>query len=463
MKNLLWGAVVVAALCAACGDTVSGTTDGSTPVDPGGGGNTNNNGGATSFTVAALCTEAADLSCESETRCLIGSPATKANCVAEAALSCEKQFGRRLRAGVLAIDNAAAARCVQGAKAASCDAPGFVPPECGEIFVEDGGAGASCQTSGDCRNGVCQGGGGAACAACVDYLADLTSCAGAGQCKPTSRCLSDGGATECVPKQAEGTTCASATDCFSNTCRFYSDIGESRCGLRPAGQPCGSVNDCQTARCGSVGSSPDGGTTCLAKVADGQACVSTSECAGRYSTCVNNKCDAIDYFSRKVDAGCGSDNHCQQGLGCQFQGSGTFCRPTGASIGDPCFNPGSECNRYLVCRPEVSGGTNKCLKYIDVNNLCDNSLGGALNNFCTDNTQCRQRDGGSGSTDTACLPDPGPGQPCFQGTCFGGFCGTDGGCQAFLNLGQQCTSSTFCQTESCATFDGGTPTCNSCF
>jgi hypothetical protein len=157
--------------------------------------------------------------------------------------------------------------------------------------------GGACSNTGECADGLYCGFGGT-CQARVDSGGACNSSSGwplaSDQCKGRQHCL---GATytapgRCVTPQDAGGPCSRAAGatgleagCLTG---LVCDAATSKCVLAPtAGQPCpDQLCDLLGAYCGGNG-------TCLAKVADGQACTSseqcspTAECGSSSRTCVS--------------------------------------------------------------------------------------------------------------------------------------------------------------------------------
>ncbi len=404
----------------------------------------------------SACQDLGDLHCSALARCGLLDPAQKPSCIVAESVQCERDFGRRLRAGALAIDPSRGQRCLEAFTGLTCSQIAFQPSECSNTFVPvvgNAATGEACSFDSDCKAGTCAGG--STCAACVAFL-NLGDDCSAGTCAPTAYCGSSDGGSACLARVADGQPCSTFNECRSNICNAYPDLGGNRCGLRPVGQPCANLSECQSSRCFGT-SSPDGGPVCQAKIPNGGTCDFSFECASPTAECINRVCKEAPYFSVAADGGCTVDSQCREGLQCSFtSGPDKACRP-GIPEGATC-NFDNECPQHTLCF-STDAGLKTCRRRLATNAPCDPSV-----RNCKMAQLCRQADGGTGATDTVCIPDPGAGQPCYQSLCYGAYCGQDGGCQAQLDKGVACSFSFECRTEACGLpGDGGPQQCTSCY
>ncbi len=287
------------------------------------------------------------------------------------------------------------------------------------------GMGSQC-ISGNCVDGVCCGQ--ATCGPCqACNLSGMGTCSGvaAGTPAPTSFC-SDQGASSCgtngkcdgngqCQTYPDGTTCSQAT-CpasaatltMAGTCSMGSCAKQTAAclpyfcnGVNACQGMCGGNGDCQTGYyCAAVGGS------CVPTKANGNACVSGSECTS--TNCVDGVC------CNKPT--CGS---CEA---CNLSGTG-LCSAMGAGVVDP--------NGTCVDQGPTSCGTN---------GKCD---GGGNCQKYPDGTTCSQ---------ATC---PGTATLKLAGTCGNGTCGatsqmcapflcTAGACANTCNTDMDCASGTYC-------------------
>lgn len=286
-----------------------------------------------------------------------------------------------IKAGKIAYDGAAAARCLNGYANASCSLAALLAPsnDCASIYV------GQVQVGSACRFGQCVPS--AYCSADVDKVCP-------GTCK--ARVQAGGTATS-------GVECAAGLVLISGTCS------------QPPGE--------------GAGCAPVSGTPALC--APGLVCAAdTKKCTKpRVSSATCSATEPCDTFYRCVNGTCtppgdvGDDCATStSGLSCKLE---LYCKGTGTTRvcaerlgeGGSCTT-GSDCLPTLRCRLTAPGAmTSTCQKPIAKNGAC--STGTASD--CETGTYCH-------GTSMTCVPELADGATCTPndrcnlGTCTGGKC-----------------------------------------
>lgn len=245
---------------------------------------------------------------------------------------------------------------------------------------------------------------------------------------------------------ADGGACSWLLECEHGFCSGDNGCPATCGGALTAGAACpGKKNEQCDARLG---------VDCVAGVCSGPlivgaACDSTARCSpGLFCDSVDQKC-APQHYEQTV---CGADEECKDGLYCQLTSGGGLCRRQVAA-GQPCgedadhaLSATSQCADGLLCagfsRKPLKAGT--CAAPGDLGAGCSAS---------SDVTGCAS---GLDCASGACAMPPGPGQPCFNGSCLRGtaFCDAGNHCVALFADGTACTDSSQCQSRDCDAASG---------
>jgi hypothetical protein len=167
--------------------------------------------------------------------------------------TCESTVVSQLQPGVQAISDGIdrgrtvyypdrAGQCLQGIEGVSCQSwpisPGTrLPTGCDTIIVPEVGSGGACRSAAECTTGFCSGASSTADGTCLPRAASGGTCAQVlfqNSCQNGLFCDST---NLCSATKSEGTVCARARDCTSQTCSAAGDAG----------------NLCQPAACYSSG------------------------------------------------------------------------------------------------------------------------------------------------------------------------------------------------------------------
>lgn len=392
----------------------------------------------------ALCAGFASCGCSLE-----GREFTLDNCVALRAGECEEQLAAMasgsLDAGVLAFDEARAARCVaqvtQIADGCGRVSNESLPQDCQLLFLSTAAIGETCTGAGPgalCADGtgVCAPGAGGA--SCIALPGEDEGCPG-WVCQDGLVC--DAVTEQCRPPLAlgdacQGGGCPDGAICHDGFCRAPLEANEGPCRV-PSECAAGLVcNDDSVCAAGPARGAPCGGPSCGsgdacvreydqracgAKLADGETCADHDECESAYCSFTSGTCGQLPGENDLCP-----DGACASGFACDFDQGGICVVAPGENeaclIGSAGCGPGLGCDENNVCvRPPGVGSP--CLL---PDNLCADGLGC---DFTRDGSFCAERRGQGEAcesdvcqaglycdfTTATCEPELAPGDACPTG------------------------------------------------
>lgn len=324
---------------------------------------------------------------------------------------------------------------------------------------DDGSAtslGDGCTTGSECTSGFCADG------YCCDTACD-------GQCES---CAEEGMEGSCMPVTGEPRGERSACD-GEAPCRGRCDGSERRTCVMPGGDTvceaascaegvvtaesvCNgagactepNVSECASAACKSDGSSCDGSCSasdcgadgycdpsgaCFDKLANGETCSSTEQCAS--GNCVDGVC---------CDTACA-------GL-CESCGESGLLGTCQVLTGDPLPTRGT-CDGSGVCQGQCNGANGGACTYPDNSTECSAAM--CSDGEATPAARCNGSGECSSPTAVGCESGACNGTVC-SGSCTptscgaGAYCATNGACAPLKGLGQSCTTAAECTAGNCA-------------
>lgn len=231
----------------------------------------------------------------------------------------------------------------------------------------------------------------------------------------------------CVPPCSRGAPCADDTACDEEAGHLCI---AGRCDLpRELGSPCEEEADCEDGLTCAVTAAAPGGPACTERLADGDACFASAECASSWCDALRAQC------APQVEAGepCPSGDSAQCSMG-RCTPDFTGCTADGdCPLSGSCDEAVGQCSPYCVeLKPD-----------------------GAI---CVDASECASSQCIAGSCRTPPLED---GVDCDDDLqCDSGFCspGAERVCTGLpLDLGDPCTASEQCSSEVCMQ-EPGSPT-----
>ncbi|MHB8879224.1 MAG: hypothetical protein ACYC8T_36455 [Myxococcaceae bacterium] len=412
--------------------------------------------------------------CDREVRCAFLDAPQSATCRARLESGCQDGF-KRVQAGSVSFDGAAARRCVDAITSQRCvEGPFAELADCAfaSVFEPAAGLGTPCTTTGECVGGFCFGGA-RECKVCRAYVGPGLPCNLTDKlCDPGSSFCGtqpDAGSA-CLARLANGLVCSSNRQCAGEWCNWNSNLadgGPDVCGHLAVGQPCGDWRDCVPAaycagfRYDGLAVTPG---VCATRVALGEPCLNAPEDDGCVApaSCLGGLCAEIAPYS--LDAG----SECERALG---QCAETlYCKdfdrlqPDGGSslrsgTCTPRLGAGAPCAYYTYfdsdCQPALTCGySDTCVARQPANGTC------AAGYECKDFLSCP-------ASSARCEPyrNPGescgtPGIVCADGA-RDGICVIDGGagrCAGRLGAGASCSPvrPDDCGSGRCFAPDGGT-------
>lgn len=444
------------------GDADAGQGDGGAEADAGTDGGT--------IAEGVYCPTLAQARCDRELDCALLDLDQLPTCLARLTAACRDDF-RRVDAGGVTFDPAAAAACVAAVGALRCiQGPLALPDACAfpRVFDPAGPPGTACVDSADCAQGFCFGTA-SECRSCRAFAGLSQPCSTPDRrCDPALQfCPPASIPRTCAALLADGQPCGSSSECATGWCNWQSqvpDAGVDRCGRLSLGAGCGDPGDCAPgAYC--AGYAWDGVTVtpgaCAPRLALGAPCTNHPDDDGcvEPATCLGGACTLAPPFSLDAGAECESLFHCQEPF---------FCRDFEAPQPD-----GGRSLRAGTCTQRLAPSAPcRFTTYVDTDcaplATCGASstcvLRGSADAGCQADYECRDFLACPASS-ARCSPLRALGQPCDPAgaPCAGGFCAEaapDAGatCLAPLSAGAACdpTAPSTCASGRClAPADGG--------
>ena len=261
-----------------------------------------------------------------------------------------------IAAGTLEYDGAAANRCLDAVRSASCGDVTITPRSCENVFVGSVALGSSCATSEECAGeaycmveSMCPG-------TCTATRGSGMPCADDDECNTDLVCISG----SCGTPVGEGASCtdedecAGLLSCFNDRCTSFPDLATAGMGDAcdpEAGTLCRAGLSCvivgfdpatETVNWECVGRSSSGGA-CNFGIPDpcpgGQACdadIGTGSFEGT--------CQALPTAGMPCETECAGDLECLEGTCRALQRLGSSC-----TSGDECYS--SECSGGVCVAP----------------------------------------------------------------------------------------------------------------